>query len=85
MFARCSQPAPKMITTIDNYDLSARNTFAMNVKCGIFMEYTKADDIPFLLSSIRKDIGKMHIGAGSNILFTDDYPGVVLQIGRAHV
>ena len=49
----------KMITTIDNYDLSARNTFAMNVKCGIFMEYTKADDIPFLLSSIRKDIGKM--------------------------
>ena len=79
MFARCSQPAPKMITTIDNYDLSARNTFAMNVKCGIFMEYTKADDIPFLLSSIRKDIGKMHIGAGSNILFTDDYPGVVLH------
>ena len=68
-----------MITTIDNYDLSARNTFAMNVKCGIFMEYTKADDIPFLLSSIRKDIGKMHIGAGSNILFTDDYPGVVLH------
>ncbi len=68
-----------MITTIDNYDLSARNTFAMNVKCGIFMEYTKADEITFLLSSIRKDIGKMHIGAGSNILFTDDYPGVVLH------
>lgn len=68
-----------MITTIDNYDLSTRNTFAMKVKCGIFMEYTKADDIPFLLSSIRRDIGKMHIGAGSNLLFTRDYPGVVLH------
>lgn len=68
-----------MITTIDNYDLSDRNTFAMNVKCGIFMEYTTAEDIPFLLSSIRKDIDKMHIGAGSNILFTKDYPGVVLH------
>ena len=69
----------KMITTIDNYDLSSRNTFAMKVKCGAFMEYTKADDIPFLLSTIRKDVEKFHIGAGSNLLFTRDFPGVVLH------
>ncbi|WP_304968801.1 FAD-binding protein, partial [uncultured Duncaniella sp.] len=68
-----------MITTIDNYDLSSRNTFAMKVKCGAFMEYTKADDIPFLLSTIRKDVEKFHIGAGSNLLFTRDFPGVVLH------
>ncbi|MCM1356390.1 MAG: UDP-N-acetylmuramate dehydrogenase [Staphylococcus sp.] len=68
-----------MITSIDNYDLTDRNTFAMKVKCGIFMEYTSADDIPFVISSIRKDIGKFHIGAGSNLLFTGDFPGVVLH------
>lgn len=68
-----------MITTTDNYDLTPRNTFAMKVKCGVFMEYTVADDIPFILSSIREGIEHMHIGAGSNILFTSDYPGVVMH------
>jgi len=68
-----------MITTTDNYDLTQRNTFAMHVKCGVFMEYTEADDIPFLLSSIRDGIGRIHIGAGSNLLFTGDYPGVILH------
>lgn len=68
-----------MIKTYDNYDLSSHNTFAMNVKCGEFMEYSHADDIPFILSSIRKDIPKIHIGAGSNLLFTGDFPGIVLH------
>lgn len=68
-----------MITTLDNYDLTERNTFAMKVRCGVFMEYTAADDIPFLVSSIRKDIERFHIGGGSNLLFTGDFPGVVLH------
>lgn len=68
-----------MITRIDNYDLTPRNTFAMKVKCGAFMEYTKAADIPFLLSSVRKDVDTFHIGAGSNLLFTRDFPGVVFH------
>lgn len=68
-----------MITTLDNYDLTDRNTFAMKVRCGVFMEYTTADDIPFLVSSIRKDIERFHIGGGSNLLFTGDFPGVVLH------
>lgn len=63
-----------MITTLDNYDLSDRNTFAMKVRCGVFMEYTAADDIPFLISSIRKEIERFHIGGGSNLLFTGDFP-----------
>ncbi|MCI9284469.1 MAG: UDP-N-acetylmuramate dehydrogenase [Muribaculaceae bacterium] len=68
-----------MITTHLNYDLSLRNTFAMKVSCGCFMEYDSADDIPFLLSSIRKDIDIKHIGGGSNLLFTGDYPGVIVH------
>lgn len=68
-----------MITTTDNYDLTGHNTFAMHVKCGVFMEYNDASDIPFLLSSIREGVERIHIGAGSNLLFTSDYPGVVLH------
>ena len=68
-----------MIRTLDNYNLTSHNTFAMNVKCGEFMEYTAADDIPFILSSIRKDVEKFHIGAGSNLLFTGDFPGIILH------
>lgn len=68
-----------MITTFDNYDLTDRNTFAMKVKCGMFMEYSSPEDIPFLLSSIRKEIERFHIGGGSNLLFTQDFPGVVLH------
>lgn len=74
-----SKHLKKMITTTDNYDLTKHNTFAMQVKCGVFMEYTKAEDIPFILSSIRKDVERFHIGAGSDLLFTGDYPGVILH------
>lgn len=68
-----------MIRTLDNYSLTTHNSFAMNVKCGEFMEYTDASDIPFLLSSIRRDVEKFHIGAGSNLLFTRDFPGIILH------
>ncbi len=68
-----------MVNTLYNFDLTAHNTFAMNVKCSCYMEYTSPEDIPFVLSSIRKDIGWMHIGGGSNLLFTGDYPGVILH------
>lgn len=68
-----------MIRTLDNYNLTSHNTFAMNVKCGEFMEYTAAEDIPFIISSIRKDVEKFHIGAGSNLLFTGDFPGIILH------
>lgn len=43
------------------------------------MEYDSRDDIPFLLSTIRPEIDMVHIGAGSNLLFTADYPGVVVH------
>lgn len=68
-----------MITTHYNYNLTSHNTLAMNVECSCYMEYTAPEDIPFILSSIRKDVERMHIGGGSNLLFTTNYPGVVLH------
>lgn len=68
-----------MITTSYNYNLTAHNTFAMKVKCSCFMEYTNPEDIPFMLSTIRKDVDWFHIGGGSNLLFTSDFSGVIFH------
>ena len=68
-----------MITSRLNFDLTDRNTYPMPVKCGCFMEYDSRDDIPFLLSTLRPEVDMLHIGAGSNLLFLNDYPGVVVH------
>lgn len=67
-----------MITTLYNYDLTGHNTFAMNVKCDQYIEYTSTEDIPAALSYAKKTT-RIHIGAGSNLLFTGNYQGVVLH------
>lgn len=66
-----------MITTYQNFDLSRATTFAIPAKCGCFIEYDRKEDIPFILSTLRKDIDFLHIGGGSNLLFTSDFHGVV--------
>ncbi|WP_304419026.1 UDP-N-acetylmuramate dehydrogenase [Muribaculum intestinale] len=66
-----------MITTRQNFDLTAMTTFAIPAKCGCFIEYDIPEDIPFILSTLRHDVDFVHIGGGSNLLFTHDFPGVV--------
>lgn len=66
-----------MITTHHNFDLSKVTTFAIPAKCGCFIEYDRKEDIPFILSTLRKDVDFLHIGGGSNLLFTSDFPGVI--------
>lgn len=63
---------------IENYDLSARNTFRMRVKCALFIEYDSAKELESLdFESLPRPI--VHIGEGSNLLFTGDFPGTVLH------
>ena len=66
-----------MITTYHNFDLSKATTFAIPAKCGCFIEYDRKEDIPFILSALRKDVDFLHIGGGSNLLFTSDFHGVI--------
>lgn len=63
---------------IENYDLSQHNTFGMKVRCALYIEY---DTVAELQSLPWKELPKpiMHIGAGSNLLFTGDFPGTVLH------
>lgn len=54
------------------------NTFRMDVKAKIFAEYSSLEELRQLLDMYRG--GKiLHIGSGSNLLFTKDYDGVVLH------
>ena len=63
---------------IENYDLSSQNTFRMKVKAALYIEY---DSVEELMSLDYKSLPQpvFHIGAGSNLLFTKDFPGTVLH------
>ena len=65
---------------IENYDLSAHNTFGMKVKAALYIEYDSVDELKSLdYAALPKPV--LHIGAGSNLLFTGDFPGTVLHSG----
>lgn len=67
-----------MITRINDYNLRNANTFRVNAHCDEWIEYTSAADLP----EIRAIIGTrpyMSLGEGSNMLFTTDFHGVILQ------
>lgn len=67
-----------MITKEYSKDLGGRNTFGMKVTCRVFMEY---DSITDLLDMDFEEMHKpvKHIGGGSNLLFTQDFPGTILH------
>ena len=66
-----------MIKRIDNYDLSAQNTFRMRVSCACYIEYDSVADLGTIdFDSLPKPI--LSIGEGSNLLFTKDFEGTVL-------
>ena len=65
---------------IENYDLGAHNTFGMKVKCALYIEYESIAELQALdLKALPQPV--FHIGAGSNLLFTKDFPGTVLHSG----
>lgn len=60
------------------YDLSSQNTFRMKVVCECYVEYESVKELEELdFDSLPKPL--LHIGGGSNLLFTGDFPGTVLH------
>ena len=54
------------------------NTFGMKVKARCFMEYDSvADLVDIEFAELARPV--LHIGGGSNLLFTDDFKGTVLH------
>jgi UDP-N-acetylmuramate dehydrogenase len=63
------------------YDLSARNTFGMKVSCRLYVEVTEPEDLLTLdFDALPQPLFVM--GGGSNLLFTQDFPGTVLHMAN---
>jgi UDP-N-acetylmuramate dehydrogenase len=66
--------------TTQNASLIAYNTFGINAKADFFIEYESAADLQSVLQSeIIKSNRIFHIGGGSNLLFMNDFKGVILH------
>ena len=67
-----------MIKTEHYKDLTKMNTFGMKVKARCFMEYDSvADLVDMEFAELARPV--LHVGGGSNLLFTDDFKGTVLH------
>lgn len=64
---------------MNNYSLLNHNTFGMNVRAKRFFEYNSVQELQELLKTIPADEPILHIGGGSNLLFTGDYEGTVIH------
>jgi UDP-N-acetylmuramate dehydrogenase len=63
-----------------NYSLLPHNTFGMDVKAKRFIEYSSVSELRELAShSEFSDANLLHIGGGSNLLFTKDFDGTVVH------
>ncbi len=64
----------------ENYSLLKHNTFGLDVKTRWFVEYESEEDLLKLLSDeYFFSQPYFHIGQGSNLLFLDDYNGVIVH------
>ena len=63
-----------------HYSLLKHNTFGMDVKAKQFISYKSVDELIEVLNTLRKCGERiLHIGSGSNLLFTKDFEGTVLH------
>ena len=62
-----------------DYSLLPHNTFGMDVKASVFIEYASVEELKEVLSLYVKDNQWLHIGKGSNLLFTGDFSGIILH------
>lgn len=55
------------------------NTFGLDVKAAVYLEYDSVEELEKLIAAGRITSPYLHIGGGSNLLFTGDYRGVILH------
>lgn len=70
------------MTIKENISLLPYNTFGMDVRARLFIEYYSLDELRQVLKE-HKGEQILHIGQGSNLLFTRDFDGVILHSGMA--
>lgn len=74
-----------MIRHFKDYSLLHHNTFGIAAKAADFYEYETEEELELLVKEGRLRKPLLHIGGGSNLLFTRDFEGSVLHsriVGR---
>ena len=67
---------------VSDSSLLPYNTFGIDAKAKLFIEYYSLDELRQVLTE-HKGERILHIGQGSNLLFTKDFDGVILHSGMA--
>ena len=67
---------------VSDISLLPYNTFGIDAKAKLFIEYYSLDELRQVLKE-HKGERVLHIGQGSNLLFTQDFDGVILHSGMA--
>lgn len=63
-----------------NYSLERHNTFRLPVKSRWFMEYSSEEELERILhDEYFQECYSLHIGSGSNLLFLNDFNGIILH------
>ncbi len=71
---------------IQNYSLRSLNTFGLEAKAYMYAEIKSIEELRELLNaSAYKSARKMILGGGSNILFADDFDGLLIRNCIQHV
>ncbi len=64
----------------ENYSLEKHNTFHLPVKTRWFMEYSCEEELERILrDEYFQECLSLHIGGGSNLLFINDFNGIILH------
>lgn len=64
----------------ENYSLEKHNTFHLPVKTRWFMEYANEEELARILhDEYFHECLSLHIGSGSNLLFINDFNGIILH------
>lgn len=65
-----------------DYSLLPHNTFGMDVKAFLFIEYASVEELKEVLNKYPLKENKwLHVGGGSNLLFIGNYEGMILHSG----
>lgn len=79
------------MTIQENYSLKSHNTFGVDVTAKYFVEVNSNDELvevlkyyntlhPISVGTSNSAISKLFLGGGSNVLFTKDFDGLVIQL-----
>lgn len=63
---------------IKNFSLKNNNTFGIDCRAAEFVEYDSVEELQTLVPELQGR-NVLHVGGGSNLLFTKDFDGIVLH------